>query len=227
MAATANLGPEFAKYPAPYHHMPSILLHHKTLILFTRYPQPGATKTRLIPVLGPQGAAGLQRWMTERALAHAQAFSLHSGVALEIHYAGGEESTMRQWLGPHAFTPQTQGTVGERMAHSFSEAFRAGRKRVVIIGSDCPGITVEILAAAFSALESRDLVLGPAMDGGYYLIGLTRPHPSLFDDIAWGRESVLQQTLAKAHGLTIHHLPTLHDIDRPQDLDHLDYHPHP
>jgi hypothetical protein len=198
-----------------------------TLILFTRYPRPGTTKTRLIPALGPQGAATLQRWMTEQALAQALACSRRCGVAVEIHFTGAKESAMRWWLGPHTFTPQARGTVGARMAHSFATAFASGVKRVVIIGSDCPGMTKETLEAAFTALERHELVLGPAMDGGYYLIGLTRPQPHLFADIAWGEGSVLQQTLAKAQALTIHQLAPLHDIDRPQDLVHLDYHPHP
>lgn len=199
----------------------------KTLILFTRYPIAGATKTRLIPALGPQGAAGLQRWMTEQTLAQALAYAQKNDVAVEIHFADGEACAMQQWLGPHAFTRQAQGTVGDRMAHAFTEAFKAGRERVVIVGSDCPGMTASILEEAFHALNRCDLVLGPALDGGYYLIGLTRPRPVLFTGIDWGKESVLEQTLAKAKALTIHQLAPLHDIDRPEDLDHLDHHPHP
>ena len=199
----------------------------KTLILFTRYPVPGATKTRLVPALGPGGAAGLHRRMTERTLGLAQTFCRRHEIPLRIHFAGGDEVAMREWLGPWTFVPQVGDTVGARMAHSFQGAFSAGARRAVIIGTDCPGLTSEILAQAFSALADCDLVLGPAWDGGYYLIGLTEPRPSLFLDIAWGTASVLQQTLARAHALTIRQLPTLHDIDRPEDLVHLDYHPDP
>jgi len=198
-----------------------------TLILFTRYPEPGATKTRLIPALGPQGAASLQRWMSERTLGLAQAFCQRQGIPLEVHFEGGGEEAMREWLGPQTFTPQVGSTVGERMDHSFALAFSAGVKRAVIIGSDCPGLTVEILEQAFASLTGCDLVLGPARDGGYYLIGLTKPRPFLFTDIPWGTAAVLHQTLDRARSLTISQLPPLHDIDRPEDLAHLDYHPHP
>lgn len=199
----------------------------QTLILFTRYPEPGATKTRLIPALGPLGAAGVQRWMTERTMGVAQAFCRRHATPLELHFAGGGEGAMREWLGPHTFTPQVGSSVGERMAHSFHHAFQAGVERVVIIGTDCPGLTVELLDQAFAALRDCDLVLGPAKDGGYYLIGLTEARPSLFVDIDWGTSSVLNQTLARANSLTLRQLPPLHDIDRPEDLAHLDYHPHP
>lgn len=195
------------------------------LILFTRYPEPGATKTRLIPALGPQGAASLQRWMSERALGLAHSFCQRQGLSLEIHFEGGGEEAMRAWLGPQRFTPQVGTTVGERMAHAFALAFSTGVKRAVIIGSDCPGLTVAILEQAFCRLQGCDLVLGPARDGGYYLIGLTEPRPSLFTDIAWGTATVLQQTLDRARSLTISQLPPLHDIDRPEDLAHLDHHP--
>ena len=206
--------------------MPPMTQPCKTLILFTRYPQPGATKTRLIPALGAQGAAELHQRMAERVLQQALSFSRTRGVALEIHFAGGEESAMRQWLGQHTFSPQGEGSVGDRMAHSFKNAFDAGVSQAVIIGSDCPGLTAKILENAFDALESCDLVLGPARDGGYYLIGLTQARPALFTGIAWGTEAVLNQTLAKAHALTIKQLTPLHDIDRPEDLAHLDHHPH-
>lgn len=203
------------------------LVERKTLILFTRYPRPGLAKTRLIPTLGPQGAAGLQRRMTEQTLRQAQAFSLRCGVRLEIHFAGGGPAAMRQWLGPHPFLPQARGTVGERMAQAFMGAFAAGSTRTIIIGTDCPGLTADILHQAFVALASCDLVLGPAMDGGFYLIGLTEPRPFLFEDIAWGTSSVLKQTLVKAQALTVSQLAPLHDIDRPEDLVHFDYHSNP
>lgn len=204
--------------------MPHLL---KTLILYTRFPLPGTTKTRLAPALGPHGAAGLHRRLTEQTLHQADAFCLRHGATLEIHFDGGDEESMRQWLGAYTFRPQAHGSLGCRMAQSFHQAFRAGATQAVIIGTDCPGLTVGIMAQAFASLRARDLVLGPAVDGGYYLIGLTEPRPSLFADIDWGTPSVLKQTLAKAHSLTISQLAPLHDIDTPQDLAHFDYHPDP
>lgn len=197
----------------------------KMLLLFTRFPEAGRTKTRLIPILGAVGAATLQRQLTEKTLRQATAFSELHGLPLEVHFAGGDEVAMQQWLGPHSFRRQSAGTIGDRMNHAFAQAFADGRAQVVLIGTDCPGLSEEILQQAFLALRDSDLVLGPAMDGGYYLIGLNQSRPFLFNDIAWGTASVLQQTLAKAKFLNVSQLALLHDIDRPQDLVHFDYHP--
>jgi len=201
--------------------------NRKTLILFTRFPQSGFTKTRLIPALGADGAAALQRQLTERIVREAQAFNSRSDLALEIHFDGGDAAEMERWLGPHTFRRQTAGNIGERMNQAFAQAFACGMTPVVLIGSDCPGLSEDILRQAFLALQESDLVLGPALDGGYYLIGLNQPQPFLFDNIAWGTPSVLQQTLTQANSLNVRQLAALHDIDRPQDLAHFNYHPSP
>jgi len=196
----------------------------KVLIIFTRFPESGNTKTRLIPALGADGAAALQRQMTEQTLRQAKEFSNRYGIALEIHFQGGDHAAMARWLGPHTFRLQASGTIGERMNQAFAQAFASGMAPVVLIGTDCPGLTEGGLRQAFLSLQESDLVLGPALDGGYYLIGLNEPRPFLFDDIAWGTPSVLEQTLAKANPLNTSQLAALHDIDRPQDLAHFDYH---
>lgn len=201
--------------------------NRKTLILFTRFPEAGTTKTRLIPTLGAVGAAALQRQMTEHTLRQAQAFRQRCDLALEIHFHGGDYGDMARWLGPNTFRRQASGTIGERMQQAFGQAFANGMTPVVLIGTDCPGLSEEILHQAFLALEESDLVLGPALDGGYYLIGLTQPQPFLFNNIAWGTPAVLQQTLAQAVSLNVRQLAALHDIDRPQDLAHFDYHSNP
>lgn len=198
-----------------------------TLAIFTRYPCPGATKTRLIPSLGPDGAAYLHRQMTERVLAQAEEFCSHSGTALEIHFDGGSLTAMGQWLGPYTFVKQKDGSLGERMESAFHQIFAAGTSKAVIIGTDCPRLTSGILRQAFTALDDYPIVLGPALDGGYYLIGLNAPCPALFEGIDWGTAAVLAQTLTRAQPLNVHQLPSLHDIDRPEDLVHLDHHPNP
>lgn len=197
----------------------------KKLILFTRLPEAGRAKTRLIPALGAVGAATLQRQLTEHTLLQAQAFSERQGLPLEIHFADGDEEAMQHWLGAHAFKRQAAGSIGDRMKQAFAQAFADGMGQVVLIGTDCPGLNEGVLRQAFLALHDSDLVLGPAVDGGYYLIGLKQSRPVLFDAIAWGTASVLQQTLAKAKSLHVSQLAPLHDIDRPQDLVHFDYHP--
>jgi hypothetical protein len=199
----------------------------KALLIFTRFPEAGTTKTRLIPTLGPQGAAALQRQMTGHIVDMATALGRREGLTLEIHFQGGDPQAMVQWLGPQTFKRQAAGSIGQRMEQAFAHAFASGLGPVVLIGSDCPALSPDLLSQAFLALTERDLVLGPALDGGYYLIGLNEPRPWLFDDIAWGTAAVLTQTLAKAHSLNVSQLTALHDIDRPQDLAHLHYHSHP
>jgi uncharacterized protein len=196
------------------------------LILFTRYPEPGATKTRLIPVLGPEGAAEFQRRLTEHAARAAIEARSRRGLALEIRYEGGSQALMERWLeGPFAFRPQGCGDLGVRMQTSLATAIAEGMERAVLIGSDIPGLNADTILQAFDCLAQQDLAFGPAADGGYYLIGMTavcfrRGTPYLATGIDWGSPAVLAKTLGMAHEarLTCTLLPTLADVDRPQDL---------
>jgi rSAM/selenodomain-associated transferase 2/rSAM/selenodomain-associated transferase 1 len=191
------------------------------LILFTRYPEPGRTKTRLIPVLGERGAAGLQRQLTLRALRAGARLSTVRGTPFEIHFTGGQQSAMEHWLGDRfVFRPQSEGDLGNRMQAAFDEGFRAGAHAVVLIGADCPELSPELLAEAFDRLRSNPVVLGPANDGGYYLVGLGKPVPGLFSGPVWGSSTVLAHTLAilERLGHTASLLRPLSDIDRPEDL---------
>jgi len=192
-----------------------------TLVVFTRYPEPGKTKTRLIPALGPEGAADLHCRMAEHAVARASDVAARSEITLQVRHESGDARSMAQWLGPEPnYAPQGPGDLGERMKLAFDDAFQAGAGRVVIIGTDCPGLTCDLLELAFERLKRNDIVLGPANDGGYYLIGLRRPVPELFGDIEWGAETVLEQTNAAASrlGYLVAHLAPLGDVDRPEDL---------
>ncbi len=196
------------------------------LILFTRYPEPGTTKTRLIPVLGPEGAAAFQERMSRHVLECACRLSAERGVSLEIRHEGGSVDRMRAWLGSqHAYRPQGPGSLGHRMAQSFAQAFGTGAERSVIIGSDIPGITVADLAQAFDALHRHDLVFGPTSDGGYYAIGVTadcfrRGSPYLDEHIPWGTAKVLAHSTdtARRQGLSWALLSVRDDVDRPEDL---------
>jgi uncharacterized protein len=190
------------------------------LIIFTRYPVPGQAKTRLIPALGATGAADLQRRMTAWTIATAQ----QTPYPIQIQFCGGTIDELRSWLGDKlGYVAQSTGDLGDRMAQAFDQGFGAGHDRVVIIGTDCPGIDRAILDQAFTALASHDLVLGPAADGGYYLIGLRRSIPELFQSIAWSTATVRAQTLEIATELNLTYalLSELSDIDRPEDLVHL------
>ncbi|HEY9767054.1 MAG TPA: TIGR04282 family arsenosugar biosynthesis glycosyltransferase [Coleofasciculaceae cyanobacterium] len=191
------------------------------LIIFSRYPEPGKTKTRMIPNLGAEGAAELQREMTEHTLNTAKQLLCRRKFTIEVHFAGGNQQQMVEWLGTEIkYIAQVSGDLGDKMQAAFERAFNLGNQRVVVIGIDCPDLDRIILSKAFNSLQKQDLVLGPAEDGGYYLIGLNQPLPELLQNIDWGSDRVLNQTKAIADRLNLstHYLPTLVDIDRPKDL---------
>ena len=198
----------------------------KRLILFTRYPTPGTTKTRLIPKLGAEGAAELQRQMTQHIVTVMTGFSGSHPNSLEVRFEGGNKNLMEEWLGPgFEYSPQGEGDIGIRMRRALEDGFERGYETVVIIGSDIPHISGDILQKAFEGLEKHDLVLGPTGDGGYYLLGLHiaasgQANPGLFNGILWGTERVLSQTLAVAEQLRLSYilLDTLDDVDYPEDL---------
>ncbi len=199
---------------------------HEQLIVFTRYPQAGVTKTRLIPVLGPQGAADLQRRMTAHAMIQALDLIKRRAVRVEVRFEGGSPGGMRDWLGrAYDYQPQGEGDIGARMRRALEQAFGGNAVRAVLIGSDIPDISAVLLEAAFEHLKSVDTVLGPASDGGYYLIGIRRSvgDPAcqgLFKDVPWGTAQVLAATRERLAmlGLGVVLLETLSDIDRPEDL---------
>jgi uncharacterized protein len=200
------------------------------LILFTRYPEAGRTKTRLIPALGPMGAAELQRRMTEYTLSVMTRFINGFPVTAEIRFDGGSRDRMAAWLASDIpCIPQGDGDLGARLASAFAAAFAEGARRVGGIGAHCPGLTGDLLCEAFTALTRHDLVLGPATDGGYYLLGLSREAPAIFPGVPWGSTGVLAATLAGAEALALssHLLEPLTDVDRPEDLHHFDNHPDP
>ena len=190
------------------------------IILFTRYPEAGKVKTRLIPALGPEGACHLHQEMTEKAAAQLRDLSVLRPVDIEVCFEGGTMILMEEWLGADlSYSHQGPGDLGLRMSRAFQKAFADGWSSVVLIGSDCPARTPEILDQAFQALKDNDLILGPALDGGYHLIGLKKRQP-LFKDIPWGSSEVLDRTKEKAQalGLKIYLLDPLRDIDHPEDL---------
>ncbi|MBE9183586.1 TIGR04282 family arsenosugar biosynthesis glycosyltransferase [Microcoleus sp. LEGE 07076] len=195
------------------------------VIVFTRYPEPGKTKTRLIPVLGKQGAANLHRLMAQRTIARTLSLQQNRRLSVEIHHTGGTQQLMQDWLGTDViYQNQIDGDLGARMVFAFQKSFDSGVEKTVIIGTDCPDLKPEIMAQAFDKLSQHDLVLGPAKDGGYYLIGLRRSVPELFGGINWGTDDVFASTraIAKNLALKIATLPTLADIDLPEDLLGLD-----
>lgn len=193
----------------------------RRLILFARFPVAGKVKTRLVPRLGAEGAAALHRRLMLRTLRTAKAACRVAGADLEICYDDGDESAMQHWLGDGwNFRQQGEGDLGQRMARAFNDGFHEGFSSTMIIGSDCPLLTADVIAAGFERLSAAPVVFGPANDGGYYLVGLSRPVPELFYGIAWGTETVLAESLrALERNSTKPALLTpLSDLDRPEDL---------
>jgi rSAM/selenodomain-associated transferase 1 len=191
------------------------------VIQFTRYPEPGTAKTRLIPELGPDGAADLHRQLSEYTLKQVGFLQQKTAISVEIRYTGGDRERMQDWLGPaRPIRGQGGGDLGARMARAFHDAFQECCGRVILVGSDCPGLSHDLMSRALEHLSRCDAVIGPAKDGGYYLIGLRRDAPALFRGISWGTGRVLAQTLARAQqlGLSKALLEELYDIDRPEDL---------
>jgi uncharacterized protein len=191
-----------------------------TLIIFTRYPTPGNVKTRLIPAVGATGAASLHRQMTEYTLHQARELRSRLPVTISVHFDGSDSQQMADWLGEDlVYQSQGAGDLGMRMNRSIATGCQS-TDRVVLIGTDCPELTFDILIQAFEHLLNRDLVLGAALDGGYYLIGMRQPQPELFVGVDWGTDRVCQQTIDIANrlNLSIGYLPQLADVDRPEDL---------
>lgn len=176
--------------------------------LFTRWPTPGRAKTRLIPALGAAGAADLHRRLTESTVATVRA----AGLRLEIRSTGADPGAFRNWLGDDlAVVDQGEGDLGDRLARA------AGDVPVLLVGADVPGLRPGHLVAAAAALAHNPAVIGPAADGGYWLLGLAVPMPQLFVGVMWGTGSVLATTLARLPARTPR-LETLSDLDTPDDL---------
>lgn len=180
----------------------------------------------MIPALGEKGAAELHRLLAEHTIRTVT--DCLDFLSVTIEYSGGSEEKIRAWLGDRfSYRSRTGNDLGEIMRNAFEEGFATGAGKIVAIGTDCPDLTPILLREAFDRLFNHDLVLGPASDGGYYLIGLKRVYPELFEAIDWGTATVLATTKKKATGLglSIAYLAELNDIDRPEDLPRIDQFP--
>ncbi|WP_338503533.1 TIGR04282 family arsenosugar biosynthesis glycosyltransferase [Sphingomonas kaistensis] len=181
------------------------------LVIFTRYPEPGKAKTRLIPAIGAEGAAALHRRLTEHTLAEARA----SGLAIDLRVTGAPEAAFREWLGEGlTITQQDEGDLGDRLRAA------AAPPPVLFIGSDLPDLSAAYLVEAADLIRAGRTVIGPAEDGGYWALGLTARADYLFEDMPWSTAAVFALTEARLKGRGIEPalLPELADCDRPEDL---------
>jgi rSAM/selenodomain-associated transferase 1 len=193
------------------------------IIVFARAPEPGAVKTRLIPLLGAERAAALQRLLIDHAISTALAAGIgpvELWCAPSAHHPALERSAERHGIGA---VTQCDGDLGARMLHAAVTAL-AATPRVIIIGADCPALTAADLRRAAAALiDHHDAVLVAAEDGGYVLIGLKWWDSRLFADIAWGTDRVLAATrerLATLNWRWLELAPSW-DVDRPADFERL------
>jgi len=184
--------------------------------IMAKAPIPGLTKTRLIPSIGAHAATILQERLTERTVATARAAAV--GAVTLWCAPDPSHPSFRDLATRHAVTLKRQpnGDLGARML----AAMAASGHSTVLIGTDCPAFTADNLRVAAHALRDADVVLIPAEDGGYVLIGARAAHPQLFSSIAWGTPKVLAETRARiaALGLTCRELPALWDLDTEADL---------
>lgn len=188
------------------------------VLVFAKAPRAGDVKTRLASGVGDAAAAGIYRRMGRAVID--QLAGVRAGIT--VCYAPcGAEDEVREWLGdvPGRYWPQPDGDLGRRMRLMFDRAFEAA-DRVVVIGTDAPTVGADTVHRALDALDSADVVLGPATDGGYYLMGLRAPDPALFADIPWSTERVLGETVVRAResGARVTYLEPQSDIDTVDDL---------
>jgi uncharacterized protein len=191
------------------------------LAVFVKDPRPGTVKSRLAAVIGAEAAAAVYRVMAEEVVLRTapRRDEYERVIVFDPAKAGG---AVGDWLGVEAATlmPQSPGDIGVRMERAFDALFQRGARRVVLIGTDVPALAFEDVRGALESLDEHDVAIGPATDGGYYLIALKAPHPELFDGIGWSGPHVLVDTLDRAaqRDLSVRLLRTIGDVDTVEDL---------
>lgn len=200
---------------APAEFKEAALQERRALIIFVRKPELGKVKTRLAATIGDEAALAAYRAM----LAHTREVALATDCERYLFYAGAVEAD-DEW-DPQHFRKflQADGDLGARMRAAFQQVFAEGHDKALIIGSDCLDLRPSHLSFAYRSLAISPVVIGPARDGGYYLLGLREDIPALFKGIQWSTDQVLMQTLAVLDALQRSYSlgETLHDIDTEAD----------
>ncbi|MCG6167499.1 TIGR04282 family arsenosugar biosynthesis glycosyltransferase [Leptospira sanjuanensis] len=188
----------------------------ETLILFLKNPRIGQVKTRLAAGLGNEAALNVYEQLVE--ITQKQVAGLD--LPVRLYFDSIPEFVSGKWGNQVSAHLQSGEDLGFRMSHAFSETFSQGAQKAVIIGSDCPDLETKHIREAFSALDQSDVVVGPALDGGYYLLGLKSYLPEIFREVPWSTDRVFAGTLEKLQLLrkNVWILPKLGDVDEPEDL---------
>lgn len=188
--------------------------HKNLLLIFTRNPELGKCKTRLAATVGDKTAMAIYIFLLE----HTVTVTKDLKVLKEVYYS--EAIREGDLWDPQIYQKELQQGIdlGERMANAFKAGFKAGYKRIAIIGSDLYDLSTEDLANAFKNLHTNDFVLGPASDGGYYLLGMTHFVPAIFKNKVWGTSTVLKDTLTDLKNKNVYLLETKNDVDVLEDI---------
>lgn len=198
-------------------------LSNRTLGIFAKYWEAGKVKTRLGASVGIEVSAEIHRYFVNHLASTLGGISAKRVIAISPFEKRTEFATECFGSNDWDLIPQGDQDLGNRMLRYFEEMFENGSDRVILIGSDLPTISLELIESAFVALERNDVVLGPALDGGYYLIGMSkRPH-DIFQGIAWSTDSVLDETIKilKQNQLSFHLLAEMDDVDQFENLNQL------
>lgn len=192
-------------------------MEDRSLIIFAKAPVHGQVKTRLNPVYSQHQSVIIHQQLLEYTISRLKKVQ---NVDVQLHCAPNSRHNFFQYLKAQYRTDlydQAEGDLGEKMSSAMTQAL-CHYKKVVLIGSDCPAMKAEYVEQAFRKLDRHSVVLGPAEDGGYVLVGLNEANPEVFNTIDWGTEKVLQQTIDKILPDIPMLLDTLWDVDRPEDV---------
>lgn len=182
-----------------------------TVALFLKAPVLGTVKTRLAKSLGEASALLAYKRMVEFLLER-----IGNRGSIHIHYAAESVDPMVDWLGEnYRFTAQLGDGLGTRLANAMAQEFASGANKLIFLGGDCPFVDHAMIEESFIALDRKDVVIGPAFDGGYYLIGMSQNRAELFEGIHWGSETVFAETveICRRKGLTHAILAEMSDVD--------------
>ena len=188
---------------------------NQALIVFVRNPELGKVKTRIAKTMGEENALKVYKFL----LLHTKEIISPINIPVFIYY---EDHLVENdiWKGPFNKKLQSGDELGMKMHNAFSEMFALGFSKVIVIGSDCYELTAEMIIRAFNHLDMSDIILGPAVDGGYYLLGMKKLIPELFTDKIWGSSTVFSETIRNIHELelSVDLLPVLNDVDEEKDV---------
>jgi hypothetical protein len=190
-----------------------------SIIIFARYPVEGKVKTRLAKTLGNRFAAYLYKRLAKQVIGSIR--QVKNIYAYVFYSEKSENRLIKKWLGKKYFYAHQEGNdLGERMKNAFRKVFSHGAEKVIIVGTDIPDISKKIVQAAISGLDETDLVIGPSDDGGYYLLGMKKYYPGLFENIKYSTHTVFSETIVAAENLHLScsKLDVLHDFDTEADI---------